>query len=279
MNKQDIFSLCKESSMLIKNSETGLNKKKQKKLVSKIIDCLLAYNLSGDCINMVIYVEKILTWVNEIIALSNISIGQCPKKVIDGLAYTFTQAFITKRISFISILGVGHTNEYNDVFVEASSIVKSYLENLDFTSELRWNYQILLSVKFDNLIKKSDSSFLNKDLLLSGLDTVLPSEYFDSYNTEILSIDDDKSINSKIISLSGNNELKNNFLVLDEKISRDVENYALYGKLLENKNTPIVLIDLQKHIYPYQQPCYQLLRKSPLPVISMQGLVKKLIYK
>jgi len=58
-----------------------------------------------------------------------------------------------------------------------------------------------------------------------------------------------------------------------EKADSSILYYSSIGRWLEDKSQKVIVLDVQKKEYPYQQPFYNALRTTPLPVISYRNLL------
>ncbi len=59
-----------------------------------------------------------------------------------------------------------------------------------------------------------------------------------------------------------------------EKAISSIEYYSSIGKWLEGKGRNFIIADVQKKIYPYQQPFYNACRNIPIGVIPYQNLLQ-----
>ena len=260
------FEWHKNNSQLIADARSIAERKKQKKIAAAIFnESKKNSNASNRTTKKCIAQHHAL--VNEILALASRPITQQPKKVIKGLIQTIVN---TDTIHFVTIAGVASTQEKQEAEAHVYDQVKMMLNGLPSLNDISWEYSILLSFHSE--------AIQNKKIVAphTNVPVMYPSEFFDKQS--MFSEQDKLRINTKVNQILPNNSIRTEFSVSDERITKNVRDYALFGKQFEECGRSIVLLDLQKRIFPYQQPCYQILRQNPLPVISMQTFVNKIKY-
>ena len=278
MKKKQLFELYKKNSLYILNAKPGIEAKKQKKIASQIINKLTCHNKNTE--ELLFNVERIHRLVNELLSLSNIRIEQHSKYTIDGLINELSKVSFNNKISFVTILGTPKDESKQKDEIVIFDIVNDMLKKIADRVDVTWEYTIVLSLHSEEL-KSENGGVGNQECIqpYTSVPVMYPSDFFKTKLLRDTNEQEKTLINSRIDRYINNHTIKKDFSVANQRIIKNVKDYATFGKLFEKSNLPVVLIDLQKRIFPYQQPCYQLIRNNPLPVIPMQKLINELIYK
>ena len=280
MKKKQLYELYKKNSSYILSAKPGIEAKKQKKIASLIFDKILQKNNIACVINILNNVTKIHTIVNDILKLNPCPIDQHAKSLIKGLINVFSSIEHGQKVNFVTILGVvpDTSKQQNECYI--FDMVSKMIEKINSSNETWWRYNLVLSLHSEEIKSGNTNSGIDIRENIQSFTSIpicYPSEFFCKNSLRDLSEDEKSRIDIKISKVTSNALIKKAFSVLDERIIKNVRDYATFGKLFEESNIPIILIDLQKRIFPYQQPCYQIIRTQPLPVIPMQSFINNIL--
>ena len=263
-----IFQKYKEQSKLIANASSLLARKKQRKIAAKIIEVFTKKELTLDEETLLYRIEEIHKIVANLITMTNRGVEQIPRKTLHAIIENLADVEEISAVQFISIVGL--TAKSNEKLPEyfAYDEVNAMLNT--------GRYTVVLS-PFSERNRCKITGKGNRENIQPHTTTpvVYPSYFFDKEIETVLSEHEAELINDATQRLIKHSGIRNDFSVTEKTIIDDVRDYALFGKLIEESLKPIIVIDLQKRIFPYQQPCYNILRKTPLPLVPMQQFMQK----
>ena len=274
-----VYSLLqdyKENSPLIQENLETVARRKQRKLARFIATLTDDWGHKRHALSKIALLHEM---VNDIASLSPQSFQSLSQRTLHGIAEA---CFSGKPLEFVTIASGAVSENTFDLALAQKRVqyflydsVCEKLKGMQSLASKEWNYTVLLPLC---------SSSQNKDVWhenklyiedRTNVQVCYPHDFFNSF-TQLHSDCQNHTpgiIASKTAAILNHPTIQSHFSVSEQKIRADVRDYALYGLLFEKLNQPIILVDLQRKQYPYQQPCYQLLRTKPLPVLQLHNLV------
>lgn len=224
------------------------------------------------------FIENALSFALQLLEIDARERGHIPKRNFTGLARIFGRAHLTGQpLHFVSFASNAidpikrQLKEKRNYYVLESihEWVRYFALALPFASR----YEIWLGDYYHGLTDHFqwgelwDKNIARLRSLTTApvqlLTTVAPD--LGEVHTEIECVYG-AAITKAIEQMRGRGTL-HGFNVTDAKARYDASIYAAIGAWLERSHPNVVVIDVQMRIYPYQQPWYQLARKSPLPLL------------
>ncbi len=280
MDNFNVLRNYKQTTPLVQDTSCTRCRRKHRKLALAIAKLVENQYQDGCAISKIAELHQC---VHDLTSLTLLPFRQFSNATLLGLAEA---CFSEKPIEFVTIASGAVIGESFDIHLANKRIqyllydsIKKNLEEVFALKNVKWNYTVLLplSASFN---KQNKSWQENKQYIESctKVPVLYPSDFFDDFSGLYASVHAKVTagIHSKTEELLKHPTIQGQFAVTEDKIKSDVRDYALYGLLFEQTAKPIILIDLQGKIYPYQQPYYSMLRTKPLPLLPMQHLVAKM---
>ena len=155
--------------------------------------------------------------------------------------------------------------ELNKYFQKISSNIEIKIKYICILPDYEEKYNSeKFDVSWDNNVKQIQT--------ISGVKTFRLSKIANAtYNDYKMKIFSDENIKEKIKDKIDYYS-KNKFIVLGFDAESDfqaiqITNYSIIGLMLEDLIKNAILIDVQKKIFPFEQPFYNFARKEKLPMI------------
>lgn len=280
MHKNVLYDLLRSDIVL--NSPTKLERRIKREAL------LHSYKVFGSRSNFdftendVITIKQVVALCTKLINSSAVTYNSCPRQLISGLSNCISNAYCSSGIVNMMVFASYAVGKGNIVDLALLSDRKQYLI-------------------FDSLGKLLQNTF-NDYGLICQMNIILPdmhhefpiSEYNSAWEENARIIQNltvypvsrlSTQVDYKTISLELLNNKKRILRATDqrviaqfganiEKAVSSIEYYSSIGKWLENKGPNFIIADVQKKIYPYQQPFYNAYRAEPIGVIPYQNLIQ-----
>lgn len=280
MHKNVLYDLLRSDIVL--KSPTKLERKIKREAL------LHSYKVFGSRSNFdftendVITIKQVVALCTKLINSSAVTYNSCPRQLISGLSNCISNAYCCSGIVNMMVFASYAVGKGNIVDLALLSDRKQYLifDSLgkllqdmfnDYGLICQMNI-ILPDMHHEFPISEYNSAWEENAKIIQNL-TVYPVSRL-STQVDYKTISLELLKNKKRILRATDQRVIAQFGANIEKAVSSIEYYSSIGKWLENKGPNFIIADVQKKIYPYQQPFYNAYRTEPIGVIPYQNLIQ-----
>ena len=223
-------------------------------------------------------IKQVILFCQKLFSLDLRASEHIPHAVTRGLANVLFKGLIdVKEIVFVSfasnaltIDGKLREKKQYELPDKIFTSLKEVTENAPF----RWRYEVLLA-DYDFLFPR-DKFFLpwRENLVFLKTKTVVPVKFLSELipNAELQAIQKktltlhSRVLGGEIEKFTQNISFRTSFKATPERTHHQMLLYSSIGLWLEQNLKTCVVLDIQKQVYPYEQPFFNRFRKIPLPL-------------
>lgn len=223
------------------------------------------------------FIKQIIVFCQKLFLLDIRAPEHIPYSVINGLVHVLFRGLKDgEEIVFVSLASNalasdGKLREKKQY--ELPDKILSFLMKVNAEIPFQWRYEILLA-DHDFLFPKNKFSLLWKEnLVFLQSKTDVPARLLSELitDTELQAVKKTLSRHSKVLDSEVEKFTKNiffsaSFKATPERNRHQMLLYASVGLWLERNLKTCVVLDIQKQMYPYEQPYFNRFRKDPLPL-------------